>query len=172
MDINGIISWNFKLTKEHIENLPMLMLDENENEYSIIDRDKKQFFKEVNLNEGARKFEEEIDLSPTNYDLKLIYADYLDDIGRRELANAQRWLGVNKKRVEFLQQPYGVRWSGTSWHYDIRLPYRIYWELDKRGNYYHRVGMELSYRTRQHAERELGIVLRELEIVAVIETEK
>ena len=42
-------------------------------------------------------FEERLELNPANWDLRLIYADYLDDLGEHILAYGQRWQAREEK---------------------------------------------------------------------------
>lgn len=57
-------------------------------------------------------FREQVDANPEDWNLRLVYADWLDEQGRDVEASGQRWQAANRRR------PYGRQWSGPSYEMD------------------------------------------------------
>ena len=127
-------------------------------------------------------FESQLDKDPANWDLRLIYSDYLEEKGNISLAQAQRWMASEKKHSTFctmhdlVNTPPRIKWiwgdidaiepkTGILEKYQISMiPEEVFTLLEETSDTrLHPPLFWKYYYTRVEAERVLGNALVKLE---------
>ena len=113
-------------------------------------------------------FIEALDLRPWNYEVRLIYSDWLDEHGLPELASTQRWL-VSKEKYPCNDGERGEwRWyketvCTAEWKHRYALPNAVFWSFMLGWHNVH--SHKWTFPTRESAELSLAYALVKQKIV-------
>lgn len=103
-------------------------------------------------------FEALLDEYPHDWEMRLVYADWLDEIGETVKANGQRWQAMERKTPKRSNGVTAWYWLDSKWEH-FAIPAAALIPNHLCGSPKHRTKVYSIFETRQDAEAELAAEL-------------
>lgn len=97
-------------------------------------------------------FIEALDKNPIDFELRNIYADFLEENGDKEFSDTQRWLVENKVAPLFVDKNHPYNRSFYGWNWAPNYTYNNDWKYCCLPKYYDAIYLEKPFITRNDAE--------------------